>query len=334
MLDKFLEKVKSFALSRVLMTAIELDIFRQLEQTPLSRPDLRQRLGIADTPIADAFLDVLVAFQILCEEDGRLTLLPLGLSVLPVYQSIQSWNKEMRLFYSSLDDLTGLLQSGNYEESALSDYWLYKKSPERRKLQEPLVDNYSSVMDASQLQLSEAIVEHYDFSAHEHIIDFGGGYGRLAITLAERYPLLKITIADLPAVCERARVRINSAGFAERIKCLPVDFLRDDLPTNMVDLIIFVRVLHDWNDGEVATLMAKTRSCLQRHGVVLVVEPMTNESAKTDSSSVLSSLMLTLFGGKRRSVQDYMRLLRSAGFVEPSWRDCGLSTYRMVMGRI
>jgi cyclopropane fatty-acyl-phospholipid synthase-like methyltransferase len=316
------------------MTAIELNIFRELEQEPLSRADLKERIAIADTSIGDAFLDVLVAFQILAEENGTLKLSPLGQSVLPVYASIQSWNKEMQSFYSSLNDFTGILKSGRYQDSVLSGYWAYKKSPEPRELQESIVSDYSSVMEASQEQLSQAIVEHYDFSDYKHIIDFGGGYGRLAITLAKRYPHLKITIADLPAVCEGARVRVDAAGLRGRIECLPVDFFCDGLPAGTADLILFVRVLHDWNDDQVADLIAKTRSCLRRPGATLVVEPMMDENVNSDPSSVLTSLMLTLFGGRRRSVQEYIKFLRSAGYNGLSWRDCGLSIYKIVVAHI
>lgn len=186
-------------------------------------------------------------------------------------------------------------------------------------------------MAASQVQLSQAMMEYYEFSVHARIIDFGGGYGCLAITLAERYPHLKITIADLPAVCAGARTRIDGAELGARIKCLPVDFFRDDLPTSESDAIVFVRVLHDWNDDELSDLLVRTRSCLREPGVALVVEPMIDESAETNPSSVLSSVMVTLFGGRRRSVQEYMTLLRSVGYVDLSWRDCGPSIYKMVV---
>ncbi len=331
MLTDFLNSVKAFALARVLMAAIELDLFRQLEQAPLSRAELKKRTAMEDTLISDAVLDVLVAFHMLREQDGKLELSDLSRSILPTYQSIRSWNREMQQFYDSLCDLTGLLRTGRYQDSVLSAYWIYKKSSEPKQLQASAVDDYSSVMDASQAQLSQAIVEHYDFGAHERIIDFGGGHARLAITLAKKYPHLRITIADLPAVCEGARARIDEAGLGARIKLLPVDFFRDELPANAADAILFVRVLHDWNDEEVSNLVTKARSCLRRPGTALIVEPMNDDTLKHDPSSVLTSLMITLFGGRRRSVQEYAALMQSAGYTSPSWRDCGLSLYRMVV---
>ncbi len=334
MLTDFLNHTKAFALARVLMTAIELDVFRILDQEPTSRTALEQRLAIPDTPIADAVINILIAFGFIGEDDHKLRLLPLGASILPAYESIQLWNKEMQLFYSSLDDLTGVLKSGRYQDSVLSDYWAYKKDTERKKLELSSVDDYSSLLDASQEQLSEIIVNQYDFSTHKHIIDFGGGYGRLAVALAERYPDLNITIADLPAVCEGANERINAAGLGERIDFLPGDFVHDDLPSAVADAIIFVRVMHDWNDQEVMDLTARTKGCLRKPGVLIIVEPITDETAKPDLSSVQSSLMVTLWGGRRRSVQQYIKLLSSVGYTQVNWYDCGLSIYKMIVAHI
>ena len=134
MLSDFLGHVKAFALSKVLLSAIELDILKIINQENLSWMELKKRLNIADTPIADSFLDVLIAFEIIAEKKGKLTLLPLGQSIIPVYDSIKSWNKEMSLYFSSLNDLTTMLKSGRYQDSVLTGYWCYKKSSERKRV--------------------------------------------------------------------------------------------------------------------------------------------------------------------------------------------------------
>jgi len=333
-LPEFLRAVKSFALARVVMAAIELDLFRHLEGTSLRREDLLQRLGAEESPIADAFLQILVSFGFLSVEDGRLALTPLGRSVLPAYQSVHSWNREMQLFYTSLDELPQLLRSGKAHQSALAKYWAYKSAEKRSALTASEVTDYSSVMDASQEQLSQIILDTYDFSAHDRVIDFGGGYGRLAMALAGKHGGLRVTVADLPAVCDRTRSLVDAAGFGERIDCLGADFLSDELPGQSADAILFVRVLHDWDDDDVTRLLAKTRACLKPGGIAIIIEPMTDEREAVDPGSVSSSLMIALLGGRRRSVQEYTGMLESAGYREPSSLDCGLSIYRMVTARL
>ena len=334
MLSEFVRKVKSFALARVLMTAIELDLFRHIQNKSLCREDLLDRLGLEDSPIVDAFFEVLVSFEILSKEGGRLALAPLGKSVLPAYESIRSWNREMELFYTSLADLPQLLKSGRANNSSLSNYWAYKRVTNRKELSTSEVGDYSSVMDTSQEQLSKTILDTYDFSGHEHVIDFGGGYGRLAMELVRRYPHLRITVADLPAVCDRTRSFVDAAQLRERIECLPVDFFTDGLPSQSADALMFVRVLHDWNDNDVMHLLKRTSVCLKQRGTALIIEPMMDDSKAVDPSSVLSSLMVSLLGGRRRSIREYISMLKSAGYAEPSYLDCGLSIYRIVVARL
>jgi demethylspheroidene O-methyltransferase len=333
MLVDFLDQVKSFALARVLMTAIELDLFPTLGKCPQSRADLKVRLQISDTLISDAFFDTLIAFDVVVEREGKLALQPLGQSILPVYESIRSWNNEMRLFYNSLTGLTELLRAGDYRDTDLAHYWIYKSLVNRKSVSSTTAEEYSKIMDESQVQLSQLIVEHYDFSQHRHVIDFGGGKGRLAMALAKRYPELKVTVADLPGVCEGARARVESEGMGDRVRFIPVDFFEDELPIAVADAVLFVRVLHDWNDKEVAGLTQRTRHCLQNSGAVIVIEPMWgHQSDMANRGAVLSALMLTLFGGRRRSVEDYIRILSLAGYSDLSWSDLGLSLYKVVVG--
>lgn len=334
MLPEFVRKVKSFALARVLMTAIELDLFRRIQEEPMCREDLLDRLGVEDSPMVDAFFEVLVSYKILSKDGDRFALAPLGKSVLPAYESIRSWSREMELFYTSLTDLPQLLKTGRADNSALSNYWAYKRVANRKELSTNEVGDYSSVMDASQEQLSKTILDTYDFSGHERVIDFGGGYGRLAMELVGRYQHLRITVADLPAVCDRTRSFVDAAELGERIECLPMDFFTDGLPRQSADVLMFVRVLHDWNDNDVMRLLERTRVCLKQRGTALIIEPMTDDSKAVDPSSVLSSLMVALLGGRRRSVGEYMSMLKSAGYEDPSCLDCGLSIYRIVVAHL
>jgi hypothetical protein len=71
-----------------------------------------------------------------------------------------------------------------------------------------------------------------------------------------------------------------------------------------------------------------------RARVALVVKPMTDEATEKTPRSVLSSLMVTLFGGKRRRVQEHVELLTSSGYPEVYWYDCDLSIYKIVVAHL
>lgn len=328
--QEFISHVKSFVLARALIAAVELDLFPLLHENPLSREHVIERAGIAGTPIAHAFLDVLLSSGFLTEDDGLLRLSPRAEAILPVYQSIKSWNAEMALFFESIVHLGSRLQDGRFETTALARYWAYKSHADAEQLPTAAVESYSLVMDASQEQLSQAILQSVDFSADHDVLEFGGGYGRLAMALARHYPNLQVTIADLPAVCEGTQQRIAQAQLDDRVHCLPVDFFAGDLPPASADVALFVRTLHDWSDEAVITLLRRARSCLRPGGRVVIVEPITHTTQARDPDSAATALMVTLFGGARRSVARYETLLTDTGYGTIEWGECGLSLFKFI----
>jgi demethylspheroidene O-methyltransferase len=328
-LQKYLDQTRAFVLSRSLIAAMEMDLFRLVSQEPCSRDELIQKTGIADSSVAQAFFDTLVAYGYLEEKNGQIGSTDIGTSMLHNLEAISSWNDEMLLYYTSMADLSGVLKTGRYQDTSLAKYWAYKVADDRMKIDGQVVDDYSVLMDASQKQLSQIIAARYDFSGMRHIMDFGGGYGRLAMTLVERFKGLKVTIVDLPAVCKRARPRIENAGLSDRITYLEADFF-GDLPKAAADGVLFVRVLHDWHDDQVVKLLGNARGCLKAGGRVIAAEPMLDKSAEGDANLVLTSLMLTLFGGKRRTLQEIGEMMKMAGYKSPACQDLGLSLYRLV----
>jgi cyclopropane fatty-acyl-phospholipid synthase-like methyltransferase len=68
-----------------------------------------------------------------------------------------------------------------------------------------------------------------DFSGFRSLVDVGGGSGGLAIAMAEAWPNLSITIADLPAIVPVAQRYIDEGGFATRMNVCPTNVVNDPL---------------------------------------------------------------------------------------------------------
>jgi demethylspheroidene O-methyltransferase len=51
---------------------------------------------------------------------------------------------------------------------------------------------------------------------HRCLLDVGGGEGVFLAAVATRAPALRLMLLDLPAVAERARIRLAAAGLLER----------------------------------------------------------------------------------------------------------------------
>ena len=331
--QEFISQAKGFILSKVLMTAMDLDLFMLLDERGggMSFEDVCSELGI-DTNIGHVFFDILESFGYLYLYNGWYTLTELAKSIMPKYKNTKSWNEEMKLTYESLVDFTEILRTGNYKQSALSTYWAYKKNLNRKNIDSETTRKYSLVMDTSHEEIAKLIADKIDFSSYHHLVDFGGGYGRFAITIAKKYPNVKVTVVDLPSVCNETNRIISKEGLEHRITAMGVDFFSGPLPKN-ADIISFIRVLHDWNDEQVKELLERACSILDKNGTVMISEPMNRDDQEIDKSSSQSTLMLSLMGGRRRKVSEYTALLHSLGFDETICVDLDFSIFTIVLGR-
>jgi acetylserotonin N-methyltransferase len=160
---------------------------------------------------------------------------------------------------------------------------------------------------------SPAVVKAFDLSRFRQLIDLGGATGHLAITACESYPELHATVFDLEAVIEVARGHIGRSAASQRIHAVVGDFFLDELPDG--DLIALGRIIHDWSDDKVRKLLAKVYQRLPPGGGILLAEKLLYDDKSGPVSAQLQSInMLICTEGRERSLAEYRKLLKSAGF--------------------
>ncbi len=160
---------------------------------------------------------------------------------------------------------------------------------------------------------SPEIVRVFNLNRFRHLADLGGGTGHLAIAACERYGNLRATVFDLPAVVEHARPHLAASRAAERLSVQAGDFFQDPLPA--ADLYAVGRILHDWTEGKIATLLAKIYAALPPGGALLVAESILEEDGSGPVSTQMQSLnMLVCTEGRERTELEYRELLEAAGF--------------------
>lgn len=145
---------------------------------------------------------------------------------------------------------------------------------------------------------SPSVVAAFDLSRFRHLVDLGGASGHLGRAARERYPNLKTTVFDLPAV-QRAYPE-TVAG----------DFFTDPLPP--ADLYALGRILHDWSEPKIRILLEKIYQALPAGGGLLVVEKLLE--ADYVSAHMHSLNMLVCTEGRERTAEEYAALLKEAGF--------------------
>lgn len=104
-----------------------------------------------------------------------------------------------------------------------------------------------------------------------HILDIGGGDGTLACGLVSKCPQICVDVYNLPTVAPLVAEKIHASSESERLGFIGGDFLREPLPSGY-DILLFVRILHDWPAQTVHQLLIKTYDALPPGGKVVICE--------------------------------------------------------------
>jgi demethylspheroidene O-methyltransferase len=169
-------------------------------------------------------------------------------------------------------------------------------------------------MALSQPMVAAEVLAAYPFERHRCLLDVGGGEGAFVAQVARRARGLALMLFDLPAVADRAAVRLAQLGLGERTRAFGGDFLVDPLPVG-ADIVSLVRVLHDHDDATVLALLQAIRRALPAGGTLLIAEPMSGtQGAEPVGDAYFGFYLLAMQRGRPRTPDELKALLARAGF--------------------
>lgn len=219
------------------------------------------------------------------------------------------------VLYADLADPVALLRRSS-GEAGLARYWPYASVDEAAALSAEQVAPYSALMAATQPMVAAEVLATWPFGRIRRLVDVGGGEGVFLEAVARHFSDLELVLFDLPAVAERARARLASAGLSERVRIVGGDFRRDPLPEGC-DGASLVRILHDHDDRTVLDLLRAVRSALVPGGTVLVVEPLAEMPGAERVGAYFALYLAAMGRGRPRREEELLELLDRAGFVRP-----------------
>ncbi|HIC7359618.1 TPA: FkbM family methyltransferase [Legionella pneumophila] len=138
----------------------------------------------------------------------------------------------------------------NAEEASFLETWMTKTAT-------PLIQTLLACLDLNQ---------------YRSVLDVGGGDGTIACALAQAYPHLKITVYNLPESAKIAQKNIDAMGLQKRISVFAGDFINEEQFPTGFDLILFVRVLWDWDNSRKRKLLNMAYHALKKKGHVAICE--------------------------------------------------------------
>ncbi len=171
----------------------------------------------------------------------------------------------------------------------------------------------------------------FDFSRVTRILDVGGGDGAMACALATKHPNVQITVFNLPAPAFMCNQNLAAAKLEGRVHVHEGDFRTDTLPVGF-DLVMFSRVMADWDPATCRRLAAMAHTSLVPDGQLLVAEPLSDENPHLAIAWEHSYLPYDDFGVHvYKPLALYRELFAAAGFVDLQVHPRGDSSIHTVM---
>jgi len=310
-----IELIEAFRRSKTMFTALTLGIFDRLHDGPSGVAELAAAIR-ADASGVERLLDGCAALGLLEKRDGRYANQPVAESYLwsgSPYTLSGYIEYSDRALYPMWGNLADAVKEGAPRwtqtfgwEGSIFDHFFH--TPEARR-------SFLRGMHGFGMLSSPRVVEAFSLVRFRKLVDLGGGTGHLAIAACERHPDLEGVVFDLPAAAEMAREHAARSPACERLRVVEGDFFEDELPA--ADLYAVGRILHDWGEEKIGCLLRKVYGSLPAGGALLVAEKLLHDDGVGPVPANMQSLnMLVVTEGRERSLGDYARLLRAAGFAE------------------
>lgn len=311
--EKILQTGLAFWPSKVLLSAIEMEVFTELAHGPENFESLSGRLGLHPRSALD-FLDTLVALGFLQRTGNQYANTPETDLFLdrkkPSYIGGMLEMANHRL-YPFWGHLTEALRTGQPQNEIKSGgpglFEALYADPARLK-------EFLSAMTGISHGANMAIARKFPWKDYGTFVDVGTAQGDLAVQIALANPHLRGHGFDLPEVAPIFEEYAERVGVADQLSFVPGDFFKDDLPR--VDVITMGHILHDWDLPTKKMLVKKAYDAIPAGGAFIVYESIIDDDRKQNAFGMMMSLNMLIEtpGGFDYTGADCQGWMKEAGF--------------------
>ena len=303
------QMIDGYRISKILCVAAELGLADQLASGPKHCEELARATG-ANAPALYRLLRALAGVGVFAQVgEQRFELTPRGhLLRKEVPGSLHAWAIFSRRMYRNWVELDHSIATGEtaFDHLHGMDAWSYRAQHQ----DEARV--FNDAMSALVAFIGQAVVSAYDFSRFGTVVDVGGGQGALLVRILQANPGVRGILFDVPAGIREAHVRLEAAGLTARCDLVQGSFF-DSVPGEG-DAYILSRVLHDWNDDQVAMILKTLRRCMKAGKTLLIVERALDEGNAAPEALLSDLNMMVHNGGRERTNTEFDELLAAAAF--------------------
>ncbi|MGO9239558.1 MAG: methyltransferase [Bryobacteraceae bacterium] len=301
---ELMQTMRGFQESRVLLTAVELDLFTAVgEGAPAET--VAARLDTAPRASAQ-LLNALVSIGALTKRDG-------------VYHNT---GETARFLVTSSPDClrAGLLHSVHLWETwnTLTER-VRTGTPHEERVNETRRPEWTRAFIAAMDQRARGEAGHVAQAVPaqdaRRMLDIGGGSGIYSIAFARAYPELMVDVFDLPAVVQLTQEYVRAAGLAERIGTRSGDMRTDELGAGY-DLALLSAICHMFSPEENQELFGRCYRALAPGGRLLMRDFILDPDGTRPRHAALFALnmLVNTPHGSTYTEAEYTEWLKGAGF--------------------
>ncbi|BAP31970.1 methylase [Chryseobacterium sp. StRB126] len=191
----------------------------------------------------------------------------------------------------------------------------YKRNPEAGI-------NFGKGMTGMSGMELEGIMNTYDFSSYQTIVDIGGGNGVMIYAILNAYPHSSGIIFD-----EANVIQVTASLIPENLKdrcSVSIGSFFDKAPEG-ADLYTMKWIMHDWSDKECIQILKVCYDAMPKGGKLLIIDAVIPDDSrnKPHVAKVLDIVMLSCLTGRERTLSEFKTLIEEAGLHFTRFIDIG-----------
>ena len=304
--DDLNRTLRGFQESRVLLTAVELDLFTAVASGARAE-EVAARIG-SDPRATEMLMNALVAMGWLAKQETIFQNTPLSARYFVAESADDARAATLHLvhLWQTWSTLTACVRAG----TSVSHQEMVGRGEEWTRA-------FIAAMHRNARARAPLVVRAVGTEGVTRMLDVGGGSGAYSIAFASANGNLRIDLLDLAKVIPIAQGYIESAGLAGRIRTRPGD-LRADKFGEGYDLVFVSAICHMLGPDENKDLLRRCFAALAPKGRV-VIQDFILEPDKTAPKSAALFALNMLVGtqaGNTYTEAEYATWLMEAGFQE------------------
>ncbi len=301
--NQFRDAIYAFRLPRILLSALELDLFNKIGDRDWTIPQLAKRVRVSQRGLAILCRN-LASVGLLAKAQSRYRISHFSKKyLLETSQDFRGeYVKLMQRQWSEWSLLTEVIRAGHPLDSQEPE------TPEYRR-------SFTWAMHHRSMDTAKDVAQQVALKGVRSLLDLGGGPGTYALAFLKHNPMLHATVMDRPVALDVARTLAQQSSSGARLTCQAGDFLKESISGNY-DVVWYSNVLHIYSPAENLKIFKKIRKILSPGGRLLIQDTFLHDPKglrPLEANLFAVSMLLYTDRGNTYSLQDVRGWLHRAG---------------------